>query len=298
MQLSQKQKAILALCGVACSYALLGVTVRLMNVGFGPFTQVYLRIGLSFILTLIFFYKKIDFSKFFKITIRDWLILIAMGTLGYGFAVDFVTLGILHTKLLNAAVIASTTPFFVLFYTLLLFQKSFRISLLLYLIISFYGVFIIATGSFIPALAGFGNGDLFVLIFAALSGIYVVGRKMLSALLNDAEIAVIVMCFAFFSSLICAVIAHEDLQLSGFFITTATIGLVLGGIFNLAATMLQNFGFSKLNAVVGSQILLLQNIFSAVFGFLLYNEVISQIELVGALLVLVGIWLYLKHADN
>jgi drug/metabolite transporter (DMT)-like permease len=297
MRLSTKQKAIVALCIVALSYSLLGVAVRLMSTGFGPFTQVYLRIGLSFILTIIFFYKKIDFLKILKITKRDWLILIAMGTLGYGFAVDFVTLGLLHTKLLNAAVIASTTPFFVLLYTLIFFRKSFRLSLLFYLIISFYGVLIIATGSLIPALAGFGDGDLFVLVFAAFSGVYVLGRKLLSSFLNDAEIAVIVMFFAFLSSLTSAIIANEGLQLSGFFNATAMMGFVLGGVFNLTATTFQNFGFSKLNAVLGSQILLLQNVFSAIFGFLLYTELISQIEFIGAILVVAGIWLYIKNTD-
>src|SRR6266404_349133 len=117
MALSVKQKAILALCIVAFSYALLSVAVRLMGAGFGPFTQVYLRIGLGCLLTAIFFYKKIRFSRFPRISRRDWLFLLLMGTLGYGLSVDFVTLGTLHTKLLDVAVIASTTPFFIFLFS-------------------------------------------------------------------------------------------------------------------------------------------------------------------------------------
>lgn len=113
MKFSLKQKAIAALCVVAFSYALLSVSVRLLSTGFGPFTQVYLRIGLGCLLTAIIFYKKIRFAKLLKISPRDWFFLFIMGSIGYGWSVDFVTLGTLHTKLLDVAVIASTTPFFI-----------------------------------------------------------------------------------------------------------------------------------------------------------------------------------------
>src|SRR5436305_1693079 len=99
MRLTIKQKAILALCIVAFCYTLLNVSVRLMSTGFGPFTQVYLRIALGFILTWLFFYKEVQPSKFLKINKKDWLLLILIGTLGYGLAVDFITLGVLQTKL-------------------------------------------------------------------------------------------------------------------------------------------------------------------------------------------------------
>jgi drug/metabolite transporter (DMT)-like permease len=295
---SPKQKAILSLCIVALSFTLLSIVTRMMNEGFSPFTQVYLRIGLGFLLTLLFFFKHINFSKMLTTSKRDWLILFLMGVIGYGLAVDFVTLGILHTQLLKVSVISSTTPFFVLFYTLLLFRKSFRPSLFLFLLVSFYGVCMISTGSFVPIITQFGIGDLFVLIFAAFSGVYVVGRKLLSSFLNDAEIAVVVMFFAFLSSLLCALVVHQSLQLSGFFNPVALVGLVLGGLLNIITTVFQNFSFRQLNAVVGSQILILQNVFAAIFGFLLYSEIISQVEFVGAILVVAGVWLYIKFAQD
>src|SRR6266550_4007832 len=123
MRLSSKQKAIVAMSIVALCFTILNISVRMINVGFGPFTQVYLRIGLGLLLAIVFFYKKITFKKFVNISQKDWLILFLMGTLGYGLAVDFVTLGVLHTKLLNVAIISSTTPFFVFLFSLLVLRK-------------------------------------------------------------------------------------------------------------------------------------------------------------------------------
>lgn len=298
MKFSTKQKAIVALCVVALSFALLNVSVRFANTGFGSFTQVYLRIGLGLLLTLIFFYKKISFKKMIKTSKRDLFILFLMGTLGYGIAVDFITLGVLHTSLFNAAVIGSTTPFFLFLFNFFILRKKFHTSLFFFLIISFYGVCVLATNSLLPKFANFSLGDLYVLLFAIGSCFFILGRKFLSDYLNNSEIAVSVMLVAFISSFIIALAAGQQLSVSGFANPLAFLGICLGGVLNLIATKLQNFGFPHLNAVVGSQLLLLQNIFAPIFGFILFQETILPIEFIGAMLVLGGVWLYiLKEAD-
>lgn len=296
MNLTVTQKAITALCIVAISYALLNVSVRYANAGFGPFTQVYLRIGFGLLLTLAFFYKDINFKKIKKISRRDWYLLFLMGTLGYGIAVDFITLGVLHTSLFNASVIGSTTPFFVFLFNIFILRKRFNTALFLFLIVSFYGVCVLATNSFIPILTNFSLGDFYVLLFAIGSCFFILGRKFLSAYLNNSEIAVSVMSIAFLSSLAVALLMGQKLNIGGFANPIALFGVVFGGVLNLIATKLQNFGFHHLNAVLGSQILLLQNVFAPVFGFILFQETIVPIEFVGALIVLVGVWFYTKYS--
>jgi len=298
MALSVKQKAILALCIVAFSYALLSVAVRLMGAGFGPFTQVYLRIGLGCLLTAIFFYKKIRFSRFPRISRRDWLFLLLMGTLGYGLSVDFVTLGTLHTKLLDVAVIASTTPFFIFLFSVVVLRKAFHSYLLFFLLMAFYGVCVLATKLLLPIFSQFGSGDFFVLLFAIGLGIYIFGRKMLSAYLNNYEIALIVMLIAFLSSFMMAVLVKEPLSIAGFFNPYALLGFILGGVLNLVATTLETFAFRHINAVAGSQLLLLENVFAPLFGYGFYHEIILPVEFFGALLVLAGVWLYIKFGKD
>ena len=204
MNLSLKQRAILALSIGAFSYAMLSVVIRLMNAGFGPFTQVYLRIGLGCLLTAIVFYRKIRFKMFIAVSKRDWFFLLLMGVVGYGLSVDFATLGTLKTKLLDVAVMASTTPFFIFFFSILIFHKSFRKYLFLFVLIAFYGVCVLATKSLTPTITQFGIGDFYVLLFALGFGFYIYGRKMLSSQLNTYEIAVITMAIAFLVSFLVA----------------------------------------------------------------------------------------------
>ena len=281
MKFSVEKRAIIALCIVALSFALLNVSIRFANVGFNPFTQVYLRIGLGLLLAAVLFYKEISLSKIMKTTTKDWIILLLMGTLGYGIAVDFVTIGVLHTNLFNAAVISSTTPFFVFLFNILFLRKKFTKSLLFFLILTLYGVCILATNSLIPRLINFSSGDVYILLFAIGSGVYILGRKFLSQHLNNSEIAIVIMTIAFLSSLIVAIVNGQQLHVAGFGKPVALLGICMGGVLNLIATKFQNFGFSHLNAVVGSQLLLLQNVFAPIFGFILFGEIVLPLEFFG-----------------
>ncbi len=290
MNLSVKKKAIGAICLVALSYTVLNISVRMMSVAFAPMTQVYLRIGLGFLLLLLFFSRSISYKKIKVISHRDWLILFVMGSLGYGLAVIFVTLGALHTKLLNIAIIGSTTPFFVFLFSIIFLQKRLKTKLFFFLLLSFYGVCVLATKSLVPVFSHFGIGELDVLLYAIGAGIYVLGRKFLSKQLNNTEIATVVMAFAFLTSFVCAMIAGEKVDVRSFGNSIALGGLVLGGILNVIAATLQNFGYQHLNAVAASQLLLLENVFAPVLGFVFYQELIVPVELFGALVVLIGVW--------
>lgn len=297
-KLTVQKKAIIALCFAALSFVMLNVATRMMSEGFGTFTQVYLRIGGGFLLALILFHKSVHFSKRKHISRKDWMMLLIMGTIGYGIAVIFITLSILNTTLLNVAVISSTVPFFVLLYLVLFTQKKVSLVCFGFLLISFLGVYFIATKSFSLVDTGFGVGELYALLFAVGTGAFVVARRYISNNLSNPEITLIVMAIAFISSLIIAVLFGEELTLSGFMQPVALLGFILGSVLNVSATHLQNFGFQQLHPVVGSQLLLLQNIFAPILGVLLYSETILPIEFVGALLILAGVFGYYKKAEN
>jgi len=298
MKLTLKKQAILALCIVALSFSLLNVGVRMLGTGFSPFTQVYLRTGLGLLLISLIFHKELHPSKIQKISKKDWLILIAMGTLGYGIAVDFVTLGVLHTTLLNASVIGSTTPFFIMLFSIVFLRKSYPLSLLFFVLLTFYGILVMATGSFMPVLNNFGIGDFFVLLYAAGVGVYIFGRKMLSTHLNNSEIAWVVILVACVTALVTAAFAGETLQLSGFLQPLACAGFLMGGALNVVATKLQNFSYPHLNPVIASQLLLLTNVFALIFGYVFYHEIIQPVEFAGAVLVLMGVWACIKQTAD
>jgi drug/metabolite transporter (DMT)-like permease len=293
-----KHRAILAVCIVSLCYPLLNVSVRFMNAGFGPFTQVYLRIGIGLLLTCVFFFKDIQPAKIVTSTRNDWLLLILMGTVGYSIAVAFITLAVLHTKLLNVSVITATTPFFVFLFTILVLRKSFRYSRLFYLLLSAYGVYIITTKSFFSPVGNFSIGDLYALFFAMGISVYILGRKLLSRHLNNSEITVVILFIAFVSAFVIALLFKEPLPVAGFSNPIALFGLLMAGIVILVVTKLQNFGFARLDSVISSQLMLLQIVFAPIFGWSLFHETILPVEFVGAIFVLLGVWMYIRVAKD
>lgn len=298
MQLPQKKQAIIALCIVALSFVLLNIGVRFMNEGFQPFTQVYLRTGGAVVLALVLFHKNIHFSKFKKISKKDWLLLTIMGTVGYGIAVSFITLGTLQTTLLNVSLIGSTIPFFVLLYTMIITKKPLNLFLFVFLIISFIGVYIITTKSLSPINSQFGLGELYAFFFAAGTAAFVVARRYISKNISNIEITVLVTAIAFLSSFIFAIGAGESLDLNGFTKPLALLGLGMGIVLNVIVTRLQSFSYEHINPVTGSQILLLQNIYAPILGYILYKETVLPIEFLGAVLILIGVFGYYRKAEN
>ena len=298
VKLTTYNKAILGLCVVALCFVVLSIGVRWMSEGFGPFTQVYLRVGGAFLLALLLYYKKIRFANLRKISRKDWMLLIIMGTIGYGIAIIFVTLSVLHTTLLNVAVIGSTVPFFALLYMYIITRKPIKPILLLFLVISFIGVYLITTKSLSLVIHNFGFGELCALLFAAGSGAFVVSRGFISKKLSNIEITVIIIFIAFVSSFIGAMVMGEKLNVSGFSNPLAMLGLITGIILNIVATQLQNFGFEHVNPVTGSQLLLLQNVFAPVLGFFFYNETVLPIEFLGAAFILFGVIGYYRKAGH
>lgn len=298
MKLSTKQLAIGALCLTALSFVVLNISARMMDYGFGTFTQVYLRIGFAALLALLIFHRKIDFKKLKHLPKRDWLLLLVMGSVGYGIAVIFVTLSVLNTTLLNVAMIGSTVPFIVLLYMFLFARKTISLTLFGFLLISFLGVYTITTKSFSPTVTTFGVGELYGVLFAAGTAAFITARKFLSKKLANTEITVITIWIAFISSFIGAMVIGEKLDFSGFANPLALAGLVLGTVLNITTTLLQTYGYSHLPAVTGAQILLLQNVFAPVLGFLFYAETVLPIEFLGAGLILLGVSGYYKKSTD
>lgn len=289
MDLSKINLAILSLVFVAFGYAMLSVVARLLNTAVEPFTQVYLRIGLAFVLVLLLFHKKISFKNIFSVSKKDWWLLLVMGTLGYSVAVILFTLAALEIKLFNIAVVASTMPFFVFLYSMIFLRAHVNKMLFFFLIISFWGVAIVSTKSLIPVLTEFGRGELLMLFSAAGFALYSVCRKLLSTKLNNSEITLVVIFIAFVSSFIAALMKGETFTLVDFSDPLFLFGLALGIFFNLANTYLSNFSFNYLNPVVGTQILLLENVFAPILGFFIYQEVLSPIEFFGAIIIIAGV---------
>lgn len=285
-----KTRAMVMLMVSALCYALLNVVARLLNLGFEPMTQTYLRIFLGAVVVGILFSRKIRWSRLSHIPKRDWMYLTIIGVLGYGLMVYFISMGAIQAKLLNVAVVYATITMFTYLYSLIFFRKKFRWSIIIILFISLFGVAVLASRSYLPKLDHFGIGELFVLISAAMGAWYAVARKKLSSYLNNAEISFIVMLIASVATFLLALISGETFSLSSFSIPGVFMGLLLGATLNIVSTYAENYAFQHIDAVVGNQILLSENIFALVLGFVFYREIISVPELVGAAIIVSSVY--------
>ncbi len=276
---------------VSAAYTLLSIGSRLLAEGFQPMTQVYMRIALATITLIIVFRKKIRWSRITSIPLRDGWILLTMGTIGYSVAVYFVTLGALNAKLANVAIIFASVPFFSYLYAFFFLKKSFDVKLTGLLLISLIGISFVATKSFAPRLETFGAGEWFTLLATATMAWFFVGRKTLSKHLNTEEITVIVMAIAAVSGFILALIRRETFSLTAFANLHVILGLAIGGLMNVIVNPIEIYAFEHLDAVFGSQILLLENVFALLFGYLLYAETITTPELAGGFIVVSSVFI-------
>ncbi|NCO12607.1 MAG: hypothetical protein COZ34_04815 [Candidatus Pacebacteria bacterium CG_4_10_14_3_um_filter_34_15] len=277
--------AVIGLLISAIGYAVLGINSRLLSQGFEPMTQVYVRIFIGFLLSVIIFRKKIRFSKIENISKHDFIWLLIMSVIGYSISVWMITLASLNAKLVNVSSIYSTIPFIVYLYSYLLLKEKIKLKLIIFLMMASYGVITISSKSFIPSFSEFGTGELFAVLSVIAGGWWSIGRKMLSDQLNNQEITLLTMLIASIFGMIIAQIRGETLNLQSFTLTPVLIGIIIGAILNVGLTFIESFSFKYISAVIGNQILMTTIVFSLILGLIIYHETISFPELVGIFII-------------
>ena len=275
---------------VAAGYSLLSVGSRLLSEGFQPMTQVYMRVTLGTILAILLLRKSIRWHRMISIPQKDLLVLLSMGTIGFSIAVYFITQAVLNAKLINVAVIFASVPFFSYIYAYIFLKKKFDVKLVGLLGVSLLGIAIVATKSYIPQLSAFGIGEWFALISTATMAWFYVGRKLLSSYLNTSEITIVVMVIAAVSAFLLALLRGETLALTAFVDPQVLLGLLIGGGLNAVINPIEIFAFKHLDSVIGSQVLLLDNVFAFIFGYFFYQELVSAPEVVGSVIIIGSVY--------
>lgn len=288
---SKRSWSIGALLLTAACFPLFSLVSRLVNEGFAPLTQVYLRIGLGLIFTMVLFSKHIRWKALRTLSSRDGLALMLMGVVGYSFSTYFTTLGALHASLVNVSIIGNTEPFFVYLYSFLVFKQPIKTQVLLFMFLTMLGVAMVATHSFVLVVSAFGIGEVYVLLFAATSAWYLIGRQLVSDKLNTSEITILGMAIACLSTFVLALFARESFTPQHLLLTGVFMGLLLGGTLNTIVMLLQNFAYKHLEGIVASQILLVATLFSLLYGYVWYHEIVSLPEMVGVVVILASVYM-------
>lgn len=285
MKLTQKQKGVISIVLLALLFASMGVFARYMQTNFTLFQQVYLRIAAALMLSLFFFKNKINFGKIYKISLKDWVVLIFRSLMLYVFGVSLFTYGIINAKYSNVSFI-SALPLTAVFGFILLKEK-FTIKKMAYVMLAFLGVIFISVTD-MRNLFNWGRGEFVTLVSVVFFSLSYIGRKWHSKLLNNYEITTLIFLISFVFVFLTSFFMGEGLPTHNW---SYFLGLVVlfAGLFNVGNLYLTNYGFERVEAVFASNLLTLESLFAIVVGFIFFREVPVMRELVGGAMIIFSV---------
>ncbi len=265
----------------------MGVLVRYISPHVTPFSQVLIRVAFAFIMSLLLISKSKDF---FKITKKDLLVYSLGGVLGHATVLILFTLSIINTTIANAFFLLYTEPFFAAVFAYVFLREKITRQLLITLIISFFGIFLIFNPSnfhqnLLGNIYGLGAGILY--------GFYIflgriVGKKYSSSkntlwMFTFSIMFLIPMTFSF----------EKPFSLSIPFYVW--ILLFLFGLANVSAYSLLNAGLSKIKAGYAGILLLLAPTSAIFYAMIFFKEYPSITTIVGSILITLSI-IYLTYS--
>jgi drug/metabolite transporter (DMT)-like permease len=277
---SKNQTAVLVAIGLAGSFALMGVWVRMMEGSFDTFQQTYLRILIAGIMALILFRKK--FSKNFTRSIdrREWLVYGGRALISYAVGVAGFTIAIQNTKLATVSFITALPILGLL--ALALFREKLPVKSLLPIGVSAVGL-VFLTGVDIRHL-NFGVGEWAAIICMFGFDIGYLMSRMHKKTRSNFENTTVLLLIGWIPVFIVSMVKHESL-LPHSISATAIIGLFLASLANVVGLYAINYVFTNLKAYVAGNILLLECVFALILGLLLYGEAVSAKIVFGGLLI-------------
>ena len=209
---------------------------------------------------------------------------------GILFALDlaFLHWSLRFTSIANSTLLLNSAPLFAGLFGWVLFRERLRLRFLSSFVLAFGGVVLLVRGSSAAADSqGLGNG--LALLAGAAYGGYLIAISRLRRQVATGPIMII-------SSLSCAVCLLPLAIASGESLVPLTprawaILIALGLITHAAGQGLVAFAFKALPASTSSAVLLLQPIVAAIGSWLLFGEQLTPPQVLGGVIVLMGVYL-------
>jgi drug/metabolite transporter (DMT)-like permease len=262
------------------SHSLYGVFSRIIGIGFGQVFQVVARsaILLAFFLVLICIqgkWKKIEkknYKWYLFMIIPGLIALISMFT-----AFNKLPLG----TVLFTYYAVSTLGGYILGF--MLYREKINRIKFISLLLSFFGLYLIFFNSIRP-------GNITYLLLACLAGLGAAAWNTVSKKISNKYSTVQIL---FMDSLLLVLFGlpisfflHEPITFPSF--TLPWLGIVGYAIAAIGSSIFTIKGFKYLQAQTGSLIMLLEPVFGAIIGLLVYKEIIGLYTAIGAFLILIG----------
>lgn len=288
----ERRKGIIGLFILVLIWGVLPVVPRFLSNDFKLFQQVYLRLAVGFIFSLILFSGKINLTKIFSLPAKDLFWIIFRASAYFLLGVVLNTQALLLTKISNVTLIG-TVPVTALLGFILLKEKP-TLGKIILIVISFIGALIISVTNFSSFTLGMGE---FVAFLSSLSiSFALVSRKWQSKYLNDQETSTLVIFFAAVEIFIFSFFLKEGLPVNNWGIGAVGF-LIAGGLLNAGVSFFSNYGLARVDAVLSGNILMLEPVLASFFGFLIFKEIPVARELFGGLIIIASVIL-MNYSEN
>lgn len=252
-----------------------------------PFTFAYLRFFIAALVILPFVMNRLTIQR------EDYLRIVAIGLTGVSLTVSFWFIGLQQTVSINAPIIGSTGPIFLMIIAFLFLKEKLKIQTIIGTLVSLVGVIFIVLQPALEANNG-GTilGNLFFL-FATLSGIiHAILIKNIAGKYN-------LLSITFWTFLIGSVslmpLALYETYMYGFLNhlnTQGVVGLVYGTLFSsVIAYSLLAYGLKYIQANEVGIFSYIDPIIAALIAIPLLGEHITFTYLLGSFLVFIGIYI-------
>lgn len=256
-----------------------------------PFTLAFIRF---FFASFLFLPLAIKFWQK-NLSFRRWLEIFLVGFFGIFVNVSFFFLGVRKTESINVPIIASSSPVFLYFLSILFLKEKPKLKVFLGMMISLFGVLIIILSPLLfdgkKIYFGEVEGNLFI-VLATLGSVFstLVGKDLLKKV-NP----YFVTFFSFlFSSFLFLIFVPEEMKKWSFSSLNINgwAGIIYGIFFSSAtAYFLYYYGISKINAQEVGIFTYIDPIVAILIAIPLLGEYPNFYYLVGSILVFLGIFL-------
>ncbi|WP_297433493.1 DMT family transporter [uncultured Cetobacterium sp.] len=270
----------LAICFLATG----GIFVKLSSLP--PITTGFYRVLFS--LPLLYPFVKGDLSNVSK---KDFYLMFFSGVF---LALDLVfwNMSFQYTTVANANLLVNLVPLTIIPLSYFFYREKLNKSFFIGLVVLIIGIIILMKGKISTNPQNF-RGDFYAFIASIFYGLFLF---FVSNIRNRVS-AKVIMFICGFGSLITLFIAMFFKEGIGYPVTLKELIPLVGlAIFSqLLGQGLMSYCVGKIRITLSSILVLSQPIVAAVYSFLLFNEKISQQEILGIFIVLIGIYISKKQ---
>jgi len=288
-RLQYTNTGIVALIILSAAFGIMAVLARYLGQGLGVFEQWYIRYAVSSLVALVVFWPKIELSKFLHLPLREWGVLWFRIISGQVIGIGLFTLASERT---DAGIVSfmQVMPIVPLL-GLILFHERFTRQKAAITLLAFIGAAMVVLTN-VYSLSHLNTGALLSLVSAVFYSAMLVTRKWHSDLLNNHEITVAFMIL----SCLCAygisvLFDHRFMIPIGHWNAHFALVVLAAGCLSVPVNFLISYSFEHVSAIIAGNILSLEEVFGALFGFIFYGQVLDMREITGGLVILVSVLL-------